>query len=270
MDMNRFRLILRHYDSNETQMEEKVRDFYARMGMENGRELRNVMQIVRPLFREANYIIVEIPFADKEIGALSYKDGKTGYVFLNTALPEVNVNFALCHEIYHVFYQEIRPKQKMDLFLNEHYLEQEEELAANLFAGMLLMPGQSFRYMFRRFRNETGPDDSELTVLTKLMSYFEVPYMAVLLRCYELKLLDSGELLEELLHMDSERVKHEFSRLWLDERILKATGNDDYERLERLVMYQGGIFQSQGYLSKRNVTSALKNMRELYQKIKGD
>lgn len=268
MDINRFKLIVKHSDANEAQMEDKVRDFYARLDMENGRDLRNVMQIARPLFQRSNYIIVEIPFADKEIGAISYKEGKLGYVFLNTSLPEVNVNFAFCHEVYHVFYQRLQRKQKMELFLNEHYLEQEEELAANLFASMVLMPKQSFLHMYRRFCSETESGDSRLTVLAKLMNYFEVPYMAALLRCYELKLLESGEPLEELIHVDAGRMREEFSRLWLNERILDATGNDDYERLERLVMYQGGIYQAKGYVDKRNVEKALKNMRILYRKIR--
>ncbi len=47
-----------------------------------------------------------MPFNDKEIGALSYKGDGLGYVVINTSLPRVNSNFAIAHEIYHVFFSE--------------------------------------------------------------------------------------------------------------------------------------------------------------------
>lgn len=63
---------------------------------------------------------MEIPFADKEIGALCYKGDALGYIVLNTSLPKVNVNFAICHELYHVFYQESEISSKAE-FANNYY-----------------------------------------------------------------------------------------------------------------------------------------------------
>ena len=141
--------------------------------MDKNGTIRNLLQLVRPIFSDKCYIIVELPFKDLEIGALCYKGDSIGYVFLNTLLPRVNVNFALCHEIYHVFYQESSMEHKIELYLNEQYYQHEEEFAANLFAGMVLMPENSFKYMFEKFIREQKSTDTMTSVLAKLMNYFE-------------------------------------------------------------------------------------------------
>ena len=176
-----------------------VRKFYSQMNMDYERELPDLMLMVRPLLNKKNYLVIEMPFKDKEIGALCYKSDFFGYTFLNSALPKVNVNFALGHEIYHIFYQQESFKKKIELYMNEHYFRYDEELSANLFAGILLMPDPSFQLVFRKFQNEKDGRDTEVTLIAKLMSVFEVPYMAVVIRCYELGLLPDGDLLEQLL-----------------------------------------------------------------------
>lgn len=155
-------------------MEEKIFDFYRDVGMDMNNTICNFLQLVRPLFLANNYLILEIPFKDQEIGALCYKGDLMGYTFLNTSLPKVNVNFALCHEVYHVFCQESGFEHKVELYMNEQYYEHEEELAANLFTDMVLMPEHNFKFMFKKFENEEKVDDSIITVLAKLMNYFEV------------------------------------------------------------------------------------------------
>ncbi len=268
MNINRFKQIIEYSSINKKYMKYKIEDFYVCAEMGNNREFLNLIQIVRPLFEKKNYIIIELPFADKEIGALCYKKDFMGYVFLNTSLPKINTKFALCHEIYHVFYQETEFKQKVEL-LNEHYYEYEEEFAANLFASMLLMPEQNYKLMYNKFQNESKEGESSLSILVKLMSYFEVPYMAVLIRCYELGLLDSGKVLEELINIDTESIKSEFKRLWLDESILKSTKKDDYNKFEMLVKLIGEDYAGE-YIDEKSVNKAIQNMRLLYDKIKGE
>lgn len=269
MDIHRFKQIIQYSKANKQRVESKVRDFYERSNMNSEKELLNLMQIVRPLFTEKKYLIIEIPFSDKEIGALCYKGDAIGYTVLNTSLPKVNVNFALCHEIYHIFYQETPYRQKVEL-VNEHYYESEEEFAANLFAGMLLMPENSYRFMFHKFAAENIGSDNPLNVIVKLMSYFEVPYMAALVRCYELDLLTAGEVLEKLLNADSEMIKNKFAELWLDDSILNATKKDDYMRLEEFVRKFGNEFIEEDYLNKRSLGKVLLNMRTIYDAIKGE
>lgn len=269
MRINRFKEILKYSLENKESIENKTKDFYSLINMDKDRELLNIMQISRGIFEKEGYIIVEIPFADKEIGAISYAGDGLGYVFLNSSLPKVNINFALCHEIYHVFYQKMVFKNKVEL-LNEHYYEYEEEFAANLFAGMLLMPEDSYKQMYFKFLNESKTDDTYLSLIAKLMNYFEAPYMAALIRCYELNLLESGEILKELIEVDSDMIKAEFDRLWLDSTILNASKKDEYKRFEYFVSILAKQYQEEDYISAKVADKALHNMRELYEKIKGE
>lgn len=269
MRFERFQNIIEYNRKNQKNIAERVREFYVQMNMDYERDLLNLMLIVRPLFSRKNYLVLELPFKDREIGAVCYKGDSFGYTFLNSALPKVNVNFALGHEIYHVFYQNEPFTQQVELYMNEHYFEHEEELSANLFSGMLLMPTPVFREMFHKFHSEQENEDSEITLIAKLMSYFKVPYMAVVIRCYELELLPEGETLKRLLSVEHDDVEKEFSRVWLDEEILYPTNKDDYPRLEQLVKEIGVQYQNEQILNENVVSKILNNMNKIYNEIRG-
>lgn len=269
MDITRFKQIINYSSKNRDHIEAKVRDFYLYSKMNIDTELLNLMQIVRPLFRQKGYLIIEIPFADKEIGGLCYRGDVLGYTVLNSSLPKVNVRFALAHEIYHIFYQEKKYDVRVDL-LNEHYYEYEEEFAANLFAGMLLMPEKSFKYMYQKFKDEPQEENDKISIIAKLMNYFQVPYMATLIRCYELELLEDGEILKKLIQVDNNEIRNCFAKLWLDDDILNATNKDDYCKLEELVKTIGERWLKEGYINERTLRKVLQNMKILYSKIRGD
>lgn len=268
MDINRFKRVIKFSTDNRDMIEKQVKALFSHARMDGNQDVLNLVQIVRPLFADKGFLLVEIPLKDKEIGAFTYKGDAIGYTILNTSLPKVNVNFAMCHELYHVFFQKTEFKQKVEL-LNEHYYEHEEEFSANLFAGMLLMPEQSFRRMYERFQSEAEEKDTELSTVVKLMSYFEVPYMAALIRCYELELLESGTVLESLMGVSGEEIREEFRRLWLDESILDASKLDNYSRLEQMVSVMGAEFTGR-YVNEKTVEKVIQNMRELYKQIKGE
>jgi len=148
--------------------------------------------------------VFELPFADNEIGALCYKGDGFGYVVINTSLPKVNANFAIAHEICHVFFQQDKFISKVE-FSDDHYYEHEEEYAANLFAAIFLMPEISFRRMYRKFKDES--DGNEFDTFIKLMAYYQVSYMSVLIRCYELGLPENNSIPVDLLNITREKVK---------------------------------------------------------------
>lgn len=269
MRFEKFRSILEYNCRHQNDIAEKVRDFYFQMNMSYERDLLNLMMVVRPLFNKMNYLVMEMPFKDEEIGAISHKVDYYGYTILNSSLPKVNVNFALAHEIYHVFYQQVLSGKKVELYMNEHYYEYKEEWAANLFAGILLMPTPSFIEMFRKFEKEQGERDTHITILVKLMNYFEVPYMAVVIRAYELELLPDGDLLQKLLNVSRQMIEDEFAKFWLDERILQATGRDDFVRLEQAVKQIGTQYEREDILAPVTTTTILSNMRKIYAEIRG-
>ncbi|MCD8149265.1 MAG: ImmA/IrrE family metallo-endopeptidase [Clostridiales bacterium] len=268
MNIEQFKQIIQYNKANQQEIGIKVHDFFVSVGMDPEKELLNIMQIARPLFRGEGYLVAELPLSDREIGALCYKGDALGYIILNSSLPKVNVNFAICHELYHVFCQNAESVQKVEL-LNEHYYEHGEESAANLFAGMLLMPEKSFRLMYAKFSGEAAFPAEALSVIVQLMCYFKAPYMAVLIRCYELGLMGDS-ISETLLKMDSDTIRNKFTELWLDVEILEASGRDDFIQLENTVKKYGEEYIEEQYINQHTLETVLKNMRHLYTQIKGE
>lgn len=266
MNIERLRKIIKYSDIHRDEIESEVNIFYSFVQMSRDKEVLNIMQIVRPSFRKKGYLVFEIPFVDEEIGALCYKGDAIGYIVLNSSLPKVNINFAICHELYHVFFQTGDFKPKVE-FANDHYYEHEDEFAANLFAGMLLMPEVSFRFMYNKFKEES--DNNPQDTIIRLMNYYQAPYMAVLIRCYELGLPDTDSITEELLNVDRDCVRERFIDLWLDDSILDATKKDDYIRLEKIVTHIGIESIEGSYLNERTLNKVLHNMRTIYSEIRG-
>jgi Zn-dependent peptidase ImmA (M78 family) len=267
MNIERLRKIINYSTANREDIETKVNKFYSFTGIRSDQDVLNIFQIVRSAFQKKRFLVLELPFADDEIGALCYKGDALGYILINTSLPKVNTNFAICHEVYHVFYQGSDFKSKVE-FANDHYFEHEEEFAANLFAGMLLMPEASFRQMYGLFKKES--EGNEQDTMIRLMNYYQVPYMAVLIRCYELDLPESNSIAEELLNVDRTFVRNRFIDLWLDDAILCASKKDDFPQLEALVERFGKECIQDSYLNERTLKKVMQNMQTLYSEIKGD
>ena len=102
------------------------------------------------------------------------------------------------------------------------------------------------------------------------MSYYQVPYMAVLIRSLELGLIEGNAEPDVLFSMDRGQVKQQLTELWLDESIMEPSLRDDYIHIEALVRKFGREFVEDKYINERTVSKALKNIRELYAKIKGE
>ena len=102
------------------------------------------------------------------------------------------------------------------------------------------------------------------------MSYYQVPYMAALIRYYELGLEDTGSISEELLNADQETIRAKLNDFWLDGSILDATGRDDYILIENVVERLGNEAVRDDYLNKRTLEKVLQNMKKLYADIRGE
>lgn len=267
MDIERLKRIIEYSDNNRQEIERVVQDFYDFTGLGADKELRNVMQITRPVFNEKGYLVLRLPFSDKEIGALCYKGDAIRYVLVNTTLPEGNVNFAICHELYHVFCKNENFKSKVE-FAGDKYYENDQEMAANLFAGMILMPENSFRIMYNRFAQES--EGRVLDTVLRLMSYYQAPYMAVIIRCIELGLIADQDFNAELLTVSQDEIRARFDELWLDNDVLRAGKADDFDNLAKLMSKVGSEYVADGYLKQRALTKVLNNFEKLYTEIKGE
>lgn len=267
MNVERLRKIIVYSDKNREEIYSMVKRFCAYARIEYDSDLLNILQIVRSSFQKKGYFVFEMPFADDEIGALCYRGDGLGYVVVNTSLPRVNVNFAIAHEIYHVFFGENEFVSKVE-FADDDYYEHEEEYAANLFAGMLLMPEVSFQRMHSKFKEESY--GNEIDTIIRLMSYYQVPYMAVLIRCLELELIEGNALPEQLFNFDRVQVRQKMADLWLDESVMDASNKDDYSHIEAVVERLGKEYIEDEYINERTLKKVLQNMRVLYTKIKGE
>ena len=113
-------------------------------------------------------------------------------------------------------------------------------------------------------------EGNEVDTIIRLMSYYQVPYMAVLIRCLELELISGNLISDELFNIDRNMIRQRLSDLWLDESIMDASDRDDYSHIEAIVESLGREYIGDGYINERTLKKVLQNMRELYTKIKGE
>lgn len=128
------------------------------------------------------------------------------------------------------------------------------------------MPENSFRGMFDKFRGESqGISDT----ICKLMNYYQTPYMATLIRCCELQLIDMKEMSGELMFVNKEDVFEKFDELWLDKSIFQPSCRDDFPNVERLVGNIGKEYIEGGYINQRTFDMVITNIRILSKRIRG-
>ncbi len=140
--------------------------------------------------KELQIQILRYPFNDNELWAFTFV--KEGVIFLgvNNELPMCKQIFAVGHELYHIHcYAEnidINTIKSLSILNSKSFddkIASQEDLEANAFSGLLLMPDihlieQSM--LFGISKNNIGIEE----ILT-LMDLFALPYKAVLLRLVE-------------------------------------------------------------------------------------
>ncbi len=266
MNAERFKKILSYSRKHKDDVSFEVKRFLAYAGLFADEELLNVAQIARSSLKKKGYLLIEIPFSDKEIGAVCYNGEEQGYVMINSSLPKANVNFAICHELYHVFSSEGRLQTNKVEFVMDHYYECEEEYAANLFAGTLLMPEIGFRNMYYKFKAES--EGREIDTVIRLMQYYQVPYMAALIRCYELELMDEKSKWSELMQVDRDVLQKRMEEMWLDLDFFVPSGKDDYFLIERLTSNIGIESVQASYMKEAQLKRLMAYMKMYYSYIK--
>lgn len=265
MEFEKFKSIIDFNKLKMNQVTDIVRDFSNSTLDGDDKYIIDLMQTVRTAARQKRYMIILLPIMDREIGAMMYRSDFWGYILLNTALPMATVNFALGHELYHVLSREQLPGQTIELYIGEKYNDEPEEKMANCFSGVLTMPDNLFKRMYSRFY---GEDSFPFSILCKLMSFFKVPYIAALIRCYELELLpDKPEILRELLIKTDDDIEREFERFWLNTGILRPSMENDFKRLRDRVCEVGENIVSKSIMNDTQLSKILSEMDSLYGEI---
>lgn len=160
--------------------------------------------------RELSLEILRYPFKDDELWAFTFVKKGTIFLCVNTELPMCKQIFATAHELYHIHcYAEdinistITSGSLLDSRTFDEAAASQEDLEANAFAGLLLMPDSSLIEQFKMFgisRNEMSIDD-----VLVLMDLFALPYKAVVLRLAESGVITKGEA-RRLLQEDNKKI----------------------------------------------------------------
>lgn len=147
--------------------------------------------------KELSLEVLRYPFKDDELWAFTFIKRGTIFLCVNSDLSMCKQIFATAHELYHIHcYAEdinastITNGSLLDSKTVDDVAATQEDLEANAFAGLLLMPDSSLAEQYKIFgisREKMAVDD-----VLVLMDLFALPYKAVVLR-----LVESGEITEE-------------------------------------------------------------------------
>ena len=111
----------------------------------------NIFAVIQNYARKKEIALemLRYPIHDDELWALTFLKQDTIFVCVNTALPLCKQFFAAAHELYHIYcYVEnadqsyIKNGSMLDSATGDETGRTQEDLEANAFAGLLLMPNQ--------------------------------------------------------------------------------------------------------------------------------
>lgn len=261
MDFDRFREIIQRNQRNEEDVRISLHQFSKRVSWDG-----EVPKLMKRIGEDLDVFILELPMRDSDFGACFLKTPDSQYLLLNSNQPRCNMNFAFCHDIYHVLHGSPEHINELrQVHFNQDYLQHVNESKANLFAANLLMPEIEFRKMNKDFSSKYADFDKQVVLL---MDYFEAPFVAVLLRLYELKIWNDVIRAKELLNYKLEDIKALFEELWITQEILNPTLQDDFGRLMNLLEKQGDELIQNELMSEFNQKHIIKTVKELYHSIR--
>lgn len=160
--------------------------------------------------RELSLEVLRYPFKDDELWAFTFVKKNTIFLCVNTELPMCKQIFATAHELYHIHcYAEdinistITSGSLLDSKTFDEAAASQEDLEANAFAGLLLMPDSSLVEQFKMFG--ISKDEMSIDDVLILMDLFALPYKAVVLRLVESGVITKDKA-QKLLQEDNEKV----------------------------------------------------------------
>lgn len=133
--------------------------------------------------------ILRYPFHDDELWAFTFLKKGTIFICINSGLSLCKQIFATAHELYHIYC--FGEDTDQNTIRNGSLLKGEavdnavvqEELEANAFAGLILMPLKSVRDQIELL----GIQEKSISLddVLMMMDAFAIPYKACILRLYE-------------------------------------------------------------------------------------
>lgn len=158
------------------------------------------------------HYLIEAPIEDPTFGGFIRTTHTKKFIcYINSAQPRMYQNFIVFHELYHLITQFAELEQL-------HFVEvgidtNSKERKADYFASLLLLDEHELRAFF------LSPENNDEDLLSKVllcMYTFKAPYKAVLIRLYELGLME----IEDLAEL--------FDKKWNFDEAFKTMGRDPY------------------------------------------
>lgn len=142
--------------------------------------------------------ILRYPFNDDGLWAFTFLKGGTIFICINTGLSLCKQFFATAHEFYHIYCfcedQDLNTIRNGSILKGEtvdSVTSDQEEIEANAFAGLLLMPSKAIRDQIALL----GINEKRISLdeVVMLMDVFAIPYKACVLRLYECGIVSVGK-----------------------------------------------------------------------------
>ena len=151
--------------------------------------------------------LLRYPFHDEELWAVTFVKKGTIFLCINSELAICKQIFAAAHELYHIrCYVEgtdtntIRTGSVLESKMVDEAAMTQEDLEANAFAGLLLMPDRMMREQLALYGiNQT---DIKVDDILTLMEVFALPYKAIILRLFEERVITETKA-NDLLQYDA-------------------------------------------------------------------
>lgn len=192
--------------------------------------------------------ILRYPFMDDELWAFTFIKKGTIFLCVNSDLPICKQIFAMAHELYHIHcYAEdmntstITGGSLLDSRTGDEGTVLQEDLEANAFAGLLLMPDASVIEQFKIFG--LSKDKLDIDGVLILMDIFALPYKAVVLRLIESGIIED----EKAKELFNAAPKHIAERIKLTGKAGKwqRNGND--------LIYYGSLLENLTFNSEHEL-----------------
>lgn len=261
MEFNRFKEIVYKNRAYVACVKESLKIFHDRVQWDG-----DISKIMKEIGKKLNVFIMEVPMNDSDFGAVFLDTGYSKYLLLNSSQPRNNMYFSFCHDMYHILNG--TPdyiNEKREVHFNQDYSSNNNESKANLFAANLLMPEIEFKKMYELYKTD---HDSIEKIVVKLMNYFNSPFVAVLIRLYELGILEKSENIKEILEYKNTEIEELFDSLWLDKDILKPTYKDEMPFVLKLLKSEGTDLIEKQLLSEYNYNKIIENIEKIYSDIR--
>jgi Zn-dependent peptidase ImmA (M78 family) len=226
----------------------------------------DIPKIMKEIGKKLDVLIIEIPMYDSDFGAIYLNTGYSKYLLLNSNQPRNKMYFSFCHDIYHIL--KGTPdyiNEKREVHFNQDYTNDENECKASLFAANLLIPEIEFRKLYGLYKEDN--EDISIIVI-RLMNYFNAPFVAVLIRLFELDILKKVEDIKELLILENQDIEVLFDKMWIDKEILKPTLNDEMVHVLGRLEAEGIELIKEQLISEYNYGNIMENIKKIYNEIR--